>query len=144
MKSSPQPLSWGIDWDNLSDWQKMFLDFPLLGSYPRTQRRLFAQMKRRRLVDMLVWDQYSAEVRVLAFQIAETLRESIEWPNPYFLPDDPAQIPFWCFGSDMRDVEALIGIESILGVAVPLDFWEQCKTQTFAEFIENMLARKAN
>jgi hypothetical protein len=143
--SSPtaNPLRWGVDWNNLRPLQRLFMWFPLVGPQRRIYRDLLAQLNARPK-DFGAWDALGPEVRDGAMRVTRILKEYLGWPNSAdFLPQDPADIPFWDRTGDLAATEAIMAIEEDFAVEMPEHFWLSLPKLTFGEAVTKLLQANA-
>ena len=137
--TNAKPLSWCVDWVHLKPVEQLMMWFPLIG----TQRRIYAdlknQLRERTAADTAAWLKCGSEVRALAQTISGILIEHLGWPQTsVFLPDDPADIPFWDKTGDLAAVGAMFAIERTLQVKVPEEFITRLPRITFGEAVAEL------
>src|SRR6266487_4173530 len=89
------PLKWSVDWNNLRQMERLLMWFPLLGPQRRIYQDLLRQLKGRHQ-DVEPWERLGPEVRDAAKRVTQILKDHLGWPpSAVFLPQDPADIPFW-------------------------------------------------
>lgn len=138
----PTPLHWSINWEHLTPMQRVLMWTPIIGPQGRIYTDLLRQLKQRAPDDLAAWDLYTRDERVLALAVCDILGETLGWPVAVFLPEDPADIPFWDHTGDMADVEAVLAVEEILGTTVPSEFWEGLRKTTFGAVIRELSRMK--
>ena len=137
--TSAKPLSWCVDWAHLKPVEQLMMWFPLIG----TQRRIYADLKRqlreRTAAETAAWLECGTDVQASAQTISRILIEHLGWPQTsVFLPDDPADIPFWDKTGDLAAVGAIFAIERALQVEVPEPFITRLPTMTYAEAVAEL------
>jgi len=124
--------------------EQMMMWFPLIGTQRRIYADLIRQLKTRTPEDMAAWETYSMEIRELAGQVSRILIDYLAWPeDTIFLPDDPADIPFWDKTGDLASVEAIMAIEKELKVEMEDVFGEKLSEMTFSQVIQTINDRRA-
>ncbi len=75
----------------------------------------------------------------MAQTISGILIEHLGWPQTsVFLPDDPADIPFWDKTGDLAAVGAMFAIERTLQVKVTEEFITRLPRMTFGEAVAEL------
>lgn len=140
-----QPLKWKVDWNNLTPTQRFFVGFPILGPQHTVYADLKQQLKARSLGDLTAWKKHPEDVQRAAEQVTEILKDYLGWPkSSVFLPDDPADIPFWDRRGDLAFVEVIMALEKHLGVELNEELWLGLSKMTFGEAITKIVnAKKA-
>jgi hypothetical protein len=118
---------------------------PIIGPQRRIYGDLLRQLKDRSHEDCQSWKKLGKEIQVTAGSISKILIDHLGWPKTTsFLPEDPADIPFWDRRGDLADVEAIMAVEKNLGVTMPEDFWLSLPKITFGAAISQLVeAQKA-
>lgn len=134
-----KPLYWPIDWTELSLWDRLFMWNPIFGKARRIHQDLVQQLNARSKSDLCEWDKYSKEIQNIASGVSSILEDMLGWPTEaIFLPEDPADIPFWDSTGDLDSVEAVIDVEKYLKIQMPDDFWEDLSGQTYAQLLQKL------
>ncbi len=137
--TAPKPLSWSVDWVHLDPVEKLMMGFPLVGTQNRVYSDLVAQLETRTAADAAAWQSYGNEVQTLEQTVSRILIERLDWPKTsIFLPDDPADIPFWDRTGDLAGVEAMLAVEDALGVELPEQFLLDLEKMTYAEALKEL------
>lgn len=64
---------------------------------------------------------------------SEIIAEALEWPNPYFIPQDPCEIVFWDGTLDMLVEEAVLRLDDEF--AIPDELWDRLCEITYGTFV---------
>ena len=117
--------------------------FPLIGTQRRVYADLLRQLKMRTQDDMPAWEVYPKEIRELAEKVTAIVIERLRWPKTsIFIPDDPADIPFWDRTGHLVDVETMLELAKQLGTKcedVDWDiFWQDLPRLTYGKAIERI------
>jgi hypothetical protein len=135
----PNPLRWSVDWSNLRQMERLLMWFPLLGPQRRIYQDLLRQLKARRQ-DVEPWERLGPEVRDAAKRVTQILKDQLGWPpSTVFLPQDPADIPFWDRTGGLAGTEAIMAVEEAFLVEMPEDFWLSLPKITFGQAITKLL-----
>jgi hypothetical protein len=119
--------------------QRLFMWLPLVGPQRRIYRDLLGQLKARP-EDADAWKALGPEVRDGARRVTQILKDYLGWPHSaVFLPQDPADIPFWDRTGDLAATEAIMAIEEDFAVKMPEDFWLSLPKITFGEAVTRLL-----
>ena len=72
-------------------------------------------------------------------------RDAADWPNAYFLPDDPFVLAAWdhaaCAVDDLRMAAALMKIERQLGLRNDQVNWDDFGSATIGEVVDQLIQR---
>ena len=113
--------------------------FPLLGPQRRIHQDLLRQLDARHH-DLEPWQRLGPKVRDAAMRVTQILKDHLGWPaSAVFLPEDPADIPFWDRTGDLGSTEAIVAVEEDFAVRMPEDFWASLPKMTFGEAITKLL-----
>ena len=99
------------------------------------------QLKNRSEPEGRLWGA-SAAKEALAHFVCKVAAKAMGWPNPYFIPEDPAGVVFWAH-QDGLDVEsAVMEIEEHLGIELEDEEIEAWFNQTLGEVVEFLWLRQ--
>ena len=113
--------------------------FPFLGPQRRIYQDLLRQLKGRHQ-DVEPWERLGPEVRDAAKRVTQILKDQLGWPpSTVFLPQDPADIPFWDRTGDLAGIEAIMAVEEDFLVKMPEDFWLSLPKITFGQAITKLV-----
>ena len=107
-----------------------------LGSDYATWRELRRQLGRRGPESRKCWGRDSLRIRTVA-DVSTIVADSLEWPNTYFVPNDPCQLIFFDPTPDLLCEEALMRIS--LEYGVPDEVWEKLWSMMYGELIDAIL-----
>ncbi|PID65798.1 MAG: hypothetical protein CR975_05740 [Gammaproteobacteria bacterium] len=143
---SNKPLTWCVDWQNLTAKEKFLMGMPFIGTDVKAYKDINTQLKTRSEADLQEWDSYPKEISELAKQIIELYKKKKLWPNPIFLPQDPADIAF-CLRFDLTDKYDLLPdsiwvVEQDIGIKMDEEFWHNLHHYKFYQSIEIILKNK--
>jgi energy-coupling factor transport system substrate-specific component len=113
--SSITPLRWPVDWDRLSDWQKVLVDMPIVGAQARCAKAILHQLSLRNEDCLAAWSGFSPREIEFSRTISKIVQKHLGWPNDYFIPSDPFEIVIWDRHGDLAVVEVIANIEEIAG-----------------------------
>jgi hypothetical protein len=138
-----KPLKWKFDWGKLTPLQRLLMGFPVLGPESRAYADLLRQLRTRSPHDLKTWDKFSRETRAASATVTRILIFNLDWPKwTIFLPEDPADIPFWSgTQDDLVFVGVLIGIEDELAIEVPDEFWASLPQINFGDAVRALVER---
>jgi len=133
-------LTWCVDWQNLTSKEKFLMGMPFIGPDSKAYKDIRYQLSKRSDTDLQEWDIYPKEISKLAKRIIELYKKKGVWPNPIFLPQDPADIAF-CLRFDLTDKydllpESMWIVEKDIGVEMEDEFWENLHELKFHQAIE--------
>jgi len=132
-----KPLKWNLDWKHLTRQEKFLMGAPFVATEDRAYKDIVRQLSARKATDLEAWSELPDEVRELASRISNALKTDGIWPSEFFVPDDPADIPFALHFdfTDKWDLSpyAIDLVEKRLRIQMPTAFWEHLGTMTFAE-----------
>jgi len=121
------------------------MGMPFIGPDTKAYKDIINQLKERSEIDLKEWDNYPEEISKLAKRIIELYKKKNLWPNPIFLPQDPADIAF-CLRFDLTDKydllpESMGVVEKNIGVEMEEDFWDNLHKYKFNQAIEMIIKR---
>ena len=108
-----KPLYTDFDLDNLSKWQKFTLWFPFLGINFKITKSLCMQLKTRTEFPVEVWSEYKHLDFII--ETSKSIAEINNWPNHYFLPNDPFELLIYSFDDGMELASFLTRLENKIG-----------------------------
>ena len=104
-------------------------------------KKIENQLKSRSEPESGLWGANAAKI-TLARYVCKVAAEAMDWPNDYFIPDDPAGVVFWAH-DDGLDVEiAVMEIEEHLGIKLENAEVEVWFNQTLGEVVEFLWGRQ--
>jgi len=147
--AAAKPLRWNVDWNSLKPMQRFLIWFPILGPQRRIYADLLHQLEARSPQEYQSWEKLGKEIQAAASSVAKILIDYLGWPKTAtFLPQDPADIPFWDRRGDLATVEAIMAVEKHLGVTMPKNFWLSLPKISFGvaitELVEAQKAKQAS
>jgi hypothetical protein len=135
-----KPLKWKFDWGKLTPLQRLLRDFPVLGPESRAYADLLRQLRTRSPHDLKAWDKFSPETRAASATVTRILIFNLDWPKwTIFLPEDPADIPFWGLQDDLVLVDVHMAMEDELAIEVPDEFWASLPKINFGDAIRALV-----
>ncbi|MBA4387280.1 MAG: hypothetical protein C0404_04820 [Verrucomicrobia bacterium] len=142
-----KPLKWSIDWAKPSFKERLLMGCPLVATEDRVYADIVRQLSERTESDLLAWNKYQEEVRLMAGALSEKLKAERIWPSALFLPDDPADIPLGNRFEETDKWDFLPAVYSIvekdLGIKMDAGFWDGLSCMTYVQAVEQMIRRKA-
>lgn len=145
-KTLAKPLTWCVDWQNLTSKEKFLMGMPFIGPDIKAYKDIKRQLEERSEENLKEWDKYPEEISKLAKQIIDLYKKKNLWPNPLFLPQDPADIAF-CLRFDLTDKydllpESMRIVEKDIGIEMDEEFWETLHKYKFHQAIKLILEKK--
>ena len=131
------PLKWNLDWKHLTRRERFLMGSPFVATEDRAYRDIVRQLNERKTSDMKAWSGLPEEIREISCCIVNALKTDRVWPSAFFVPNDPADIPF-AIHFDFTDKwdrvpYAIDLVERRLGIKMSSKFWDDIDTKTFAE-----------
>lgn len=111
------PLVWPIHWDNLSPIARSLAWLPVFGWNFTTWRDLCRQQMSRP-ADVFccpAWSRFSDIEVAMAKKAGVVVRDVLGWPAESFCPNDPLDIVLWDRHGGLANIEAITGLEPIVG-----------------------------
>ena len=71
--------------------------------------------------------------------VSPIIKDEMEWPNVYFIPEDACDILFFKPGVDLADVEANIAIEDTLALG-EIDVFGELRNLSYGAFIAHLVS----
>ncbi len=134
---SISPLRWPEWYLNASHTQRFLADVPLIGLYSRVYRYIYSELAQRSHQAVELWGENTPRNRCACI-VSPIIQEYGEWPNCFFVPDDPCALLFWDTSMELRSAEALYRIHGIL--EMPADVTEYNDRTTYGEFIDGIVS----
>lgn len=135
-----KPLKWCVNWDNLSFKERFLIGTPFIGTDVIAYKDIVRQLKTRTEIDLENWDRFPDKISKIALNIMKLFKTNQIWPNPIFIPEDPADITFALY-FDLTDkfdiMPASIDIvQKEYGIELDAEFWEELEKLSFLQAIE--------
>ena len=142
-----KPLKWNIDWENMTFKERFLLGAPFIATEDKAYKDIAAQLKERDDSYLSEWDKYSPDIKKLAIDLLNRIKNENIWPSAIFLPDDPADIPLGVHFdfTDKLDFYPIAYsiVEKDLKIKMDTDFWNGLHKMTFGQAIEKLYKKKA-
>lgn len=137
------PLQWPPDMGELLRKKGFLLGIPFVGPQEKIYRHICEQLLRRDTTYLDLWSP-DAESRSLGADCARVIAKDMNWPNDYFIPEDPFAILCWdktaCAVDTLLVSGLLLQFEKMAGISKQTNrWWEECGTKTFGEVIQALL-----
>lgn len=88
------PLKWNLDWKHLTRRESFLMGAPFGATEDRAYRDIVRQLNERKTSDMKAWSGLPEEIREISCCIVNALKTDRVCPSAFFVPNDPADIPF--------------------------------------------------
>jgi hypothetical protein len=119
--------------------QQLLEGFPFIGSQALCRKSILRQLRLRTEGCLIGWRTYSERERASANHLSKIIQETFLWPNSYFIPEDPAEILLWEQYGDMSLTEAIMKIESCLGLSQKSNSeWKALLKLQFGDFVRKL------
>ena len=88
------------------------------------------------------WDVFPSEKKMFTLQISSILKDNLDWPNHFFIPEDPFELIFRDKYGDLSVEESAILIEKLIGRKIKDSIWHSFEDKNYSEVIDFLYKNK--
>ncbi len=124
----------------LSPWRKFISG---LADSPWKTKRIYEatylQLKQRDKEALELWNKFPFEKKEFALEISSILKIHLDWPNHFFIPEDPFRLIFMDKSGDLDIEESAIELEGLIGKKLNESLWDSLLKKKYDEVIDFFL-----